>query len=90
MTDHNFVQASITIVKGSSLTLVDDASTIHIIQNGTWANSTAKPLKETGVPSVNVQLNGNDRQVIGPFPAAGTYHLYCIVHPGMNLTILVQ
>jgi len=47
-------------------------------------------MKETNAPSVNVQLNGNDQQTIGPFAAAGTYHLYCTIHPGMNLTVIVQ
>jgi plastocyanin len=85
-----FVQSSITISKGSSITLVDDVGVPHNIANGTWDNNNAKPMKETNVPSVNVQLNGNDQQTIGPFAAAGTYHLYCTIHPGMNLTVIVQ
>jgi plastocyanin len=28
--------------------------------------------------------------VIGPFPIAGVYHIYCTLHQGMNLTIVVQ
>ncbi len=54
MCGNNFVQSSITISKGQSLTLV------------------------------------NDSHMIGPFPTAGTYHLYCTVHPGMNLTVIVH
>jgi plastocyanin len=27
---------------------------------------------------------------IGPFTTAGTYHIYCTVHQGMNLEIIVQ
>ncbi len=27
---------------------------------------------------------------IGPFTTAGIYHLYCSIHVGMNLTIVVQ
>ncbi len=55
----NFVQSSVTINKGSSLTIIDDDGTPHIIQNGTWSNGVAKPGRESGAPSVNVQLNGN-------------------------------
>ncbi|OLC61587.1 MAG: hypothetical protein AUH89_02450 [Ktedonobacter sp. 13_1_40CM_4_52_4] len=90
MSSQTFVQSSITISKGSSITLVDDVAVPHRIANGTWDNSIAKPMKETNAPAVNVQLNGNDQQVIGPFATAGTYHLYCTFHPGMNLTVIVQ
>ena len=38
MGDSNFNQASITIQKGQSLTLVDDSSVPHIIANGMWQN----------------------------------------------------
>jgi len=27
---------------------------------------------------------------IGPFTTAGIYHIYCSVHVGMNLTVVVQ
>ena len=90
MSAQTFVQPSITTSKGSSLTLVDDVAVPHFIANGTWDNNTATPLKETTAPSVSVQLKGNDQQVIGPFTTAGTYHLYCSIHPGMNLTVIVQ
>ena len=90
MSSQTFVQSSMTISKGSSLTLVDDVAVPHFIANGTWDNNTARPLKETTAPSVSVQLKGNDQQVIGPFTTAGTYHLYCSIHPGMNLTVIVQ
>ncbi len=91
MCGNNFAQTSITISKGQSLTLVDDASAVHIIANGSWVNGSAEPKQEPGVPVVNnLQFNGNDSHVIGPFNTAGTFHLYCTVHPGMNLTVIVQ
>lgn len=86
----NFDQSSVTISKGSSLTLIDDVDVVHIINNGSWVNGVAKPAKEAGAPTVNVTFNGNDTHSIGPFHTAGTYHLYCTVHPGMNLTVIVQ
>ncbi len=91
MTDNNFAQPSVTISKGSSINLVDDAAVIHIISNGSWVNNSPKPAKESGAPVVNgVQYSGNDSHTIGPFNTVGTYHLYCTVHQNMNLTVNVQ
>ncbi len=90
MSAQTFVQPSITISKGSSIMLVDDVSVLHILANGSWQNGVAKPANEPGAPTVkNVQVNGNNVE-IGPFATAGTYHLYCTIHPGMNLTVIVQ
>jgi plastocyanin len=89
MSYQTFVQTPVTIRKGSRITLVDDVAVPHAIENGIWDN-TAKPLKETNAPVVNVQLKVNDQEVIGPFISAGTYHLFCTIHPGMNLTVIVQ
>ena len=86
----NFNQSSITIHKGDMLNLVDDAASTHIITNGSWVGSTQKPAKESGAPSVNQTFNGSDSAAVGPFTTAGTFHLYCTIHPGMNLTVVVQ
>ncbi|HLJ35024.1 MAG TPA: plastocyanin/azurin family copper-binding protein [Ktedonobacteraceae bacterium] len=84
-----FEQTSVTISKGSMLTLVDTQAVPHIIQNGSWVNGAAKPSKETGAPTVNQSFSGNDTHQIGPFNTAGTFHLYCTIHQGMNLTVIV-
>lgn len=88
----NFMQPSITISKGSSLNLIDDSAVTHIISNGSWVNGTPKPATEPGAPTVNnMQFNSaGQSQSIGPFNTSGTYHLYCSVHQGMNLTVIVQ
>ncbi len=87
----NFAQSSITITKGSMLTLIDDDSTLHIITNGSWVNGTSKSAYETGAPTVNnLQLSNNGSVQIGPFNIAGTYHLYYTIHRDMNLTVQVQ
>ncbi len=88
----NFTQASITIKKGQSITLVDDdAMTPHIIANGTWENGTPKSAKEAGAPEVNnVQIDGSASQVIGPFNTSGTFYLYCTIHSGMQLAVIVR
>lgn len=90
MTAGNFSESSVTIPKGSQLMLVDDTSSIHILDNGTWQHNTPEPAREAGAPLVsNIQMNHNSVE-IGPFTVAGTYHIYCAVHPGMQLTIIVQ
>jgi plastocyanin len=90
MSAGNFDQPSITISKGSKLLLVDDVSILHILANGSWQNGAPKPEKEPGAPAINnVQVNGTSVE-IGPFTAAGTYHIYCTVHVGMNLMVIVQ
>ncbi len=90
MSSTNFTQSSVTISKGSSLNLVDDTTVVHIIKNGSWDNGTPKPATEPGAPTVNVQFQGSDSHIVGPFNTAGTYHLYCTIHSGMNLTVTVQ
>jgi plastocyanin len=90
MNYQTFAPSSVAIHKGSRIMLVDDVAVPHAIANGIWDNDTAKPLKETNAPLVNVQLKGNDQDVIGPFTTAGIYHLYCTIHPGMNLSVIVQ
>jgi plastocyanin len=87
----NFVSSSITIKKGERITLIDDTLIPHTIANGTWESGTAKPAREPGVPEVkDVQINGNSQASIGPFTTTGTFHLYCSIHSGMNLTVIVQ
>jgi len=91
MGNSQFEQSEVTIKKGESVTLVDDVAVVHVVANGTWqSNGNAKYQVEAGAPKVDVEFNGNDTHSIGPFNTAGTYHLYCTVHQGMNLTVIVQ
>ncbi|EFH88156.1 cupredoxin domain-containing protein [Ktedonobacter racemifer] len=90
MSSMQFVQSSITIKKGESVTLVADTITPHIIANGTWEQGKAHPGAEPGAPQVkDLQVAGNSSQTIGPFTTAGTFKLYCTIHSGMNLTVQV-
>ena len=90
MNDSNFVQSSITIKKGESVTLVADTLTPHIIANGAWENGSPQRAKEPGAPDItNIQVYRNGSQSIGPFTTAGTFKLYCTIHGGMNLTVHV-
>ncbi len=86
----NFKVSSITISKGSMLTIVDDVSVEHILKNGSWVNGTQHLAKEPGAPTVNVTFTGKDTHKIGPFNSPGTYHILCIIHPNMNLTVIVK
>jgi plastocyanin len=90
MTDNNFAQSSVTLSKGCTLTLTDDVAVTHIIMNGSWVNGNAEPKQEPGAPNINMTFTGNDTQSTPAWNTAGTYHLYCTIHPGMNLTVIVQ
>jgi len=87
----NFLQSSVTINRGSTLNLVNDASAIHIIGLGQWVNGSPKPETEPGVPQVNnLLITGNASKTIGPWNTPGTYHLYCSIHQNMQLTVIVK
>jgi len=87
----NFLVSSITIPKGSKLTMIDDVSVPHIIKNGSWVNGAQQTTKEPGAPAVNSTFNSTgESHDIGPFTTAGTYHIFCTIHLNMNLTITVK
>ncbi len=91
MNETQFTQSSITIHKGERITLVNDVASVHIIENGTWDNQgNARPRTESGAPNVDFNIDGGVAQSVGPFTTAGTFKLYCTVHPGMNLTVIVK
>ena len=86
----NFVQFSVDVPKGSKLMFIDDGAYLHILSNGSWVNGSQRPAKEPGAPTINnLQINGNS-VAIGPFATAGTFHILCIIHVNMNLTITVK
>jgi plastocyanin len=86
----SFLQSSISISKGQSLTLIDDSTAQHIIKNGTWKGNSPAPAAEAGAPRVNVTFNGNDSNTVGPFTTSGTFQLFCTIHPGMDLAVKVS
>lgn len=91
LTPATFAPDIIALHKGDTLTIVDDAPVPHTITNGTWsADNQPVPGMEPGAPIIkNVELN-NNTATVGPFTTAGTYHVYCTLHPGMMLTIIVR
>ncbi|HZS78377.1 MAG TPA: plastocyanin/azurin family copper-binding protein [Ktedonobacteraceae bacterium] len=90
MSNANFNPTTITIHKGDTLTVIDDVSVQHTFINGEWVNGVAKKMAENGAPQVNLTFNGGDSNSVGPFNTAGTFHFYCSIHSGMNLTVVVQ
>src|SRR5258708_21322273 len=87
----HFVHDIVLVPKGSKLRIVNDSSVEHILQNGRLsANGTAQTVAEQGAPAGhNVDIKGGDVE-IGPFTTTGVFHIYCTLHSGMNLTILVE
>ncbi|MGH2510075.1 MAG: cupredoxin domain-containing protein [Ktedonobacteraceae bacterium] len=85
-----FEDACITLSKGSTLQIVQDVRSFHELDYGQWNGTSASPATPSSAPAMkDLQLSGASVSV-GPFTTAGTYHIYCIVHPGMNLTVIVQ
>jgi plastocyanin len=86
----SFQESCVNVAKGSSLKVVPVVQSFHILTNGSWVNNTATPSKEPGAPTIrNVQVTTSTIQ-IGPFTTAGTFHIYCTVHPGMQVTVYVK
>jgi len=85
-----FQEACVNVVKGSNLQVVPVAQSLHILDNGSWVNGNQVPMKESGAPTVNNVQETSSPVSIGPFPTAGTYHIFCTVHPNMNLTVIVS
>lgn len=87
----SFLQSSVTIKKGDGLTLINDASDVHLNRLGQWVHGSPKPQKEPGAPQVSsLEFTGNASHEIGPWNTPGTYYLYCTIHQNMQLTVVVQ
>jgi plastocyanin len=91
LTATQFAPDIVALHKGDRLIIVDDGPVPHTLTNGSWsADNRPVPGVEPGAPSVNNVALNNTTVTLGPFTTPGTYHLYCTIHPGMNLTIVVQ
>jgi plastocyanin len=87
----NFTRQEVIIHEGDSINLVSQSSSEHVIANGVWENGQAKPMTEPNAPiKEDVTIPGNGSLVVGPFTTMGDYHLYCPIHPGMNLIVHVK
>jgi len=88
----SFAADRVHVPRGATLRLVNDGAFPHVIANGSWDGSLAKPKREEGAPvATDVQVSGKDQVVeIGPFATTGSYQFYCPLHSGMQLTAMVQ
>ncbi len=85
-----FQESCVNVAKGSNLRVVPVAQSLHILVNGSWVNGNQVPMQEAGAPTVNNVQETSSPVSIGPFTTAGTYHIFCTVHPNMNLTVIVK
>jgi plastocyanin len=93
MGSSQFIQQEVTIHKGESVNLVNQPGSNHVIANGQWANGAQDQTPEPNAPSLpqkGVNVAASASLPVGPFNVAGDYHLYCNIHPGMNLTVHVK
>jgi plastocyanin len=89
LTGANFLQDTITIKKGESIIFMNESTSPHIIENGAWVGGSMKKEVETGAPTLNMDIAANASATTPPFNTAGTFKLYCPIHPGMNFTVTV-
>lgn len=87
----NFLTNVVLVPKGSQLKVIDDDGIEHILANGSWTPAGIPNTQvEAGAPTVqHVDIKSGSTE-IGPFTNAGIFHIYCTIHRGMNLTIVVQ
>jgi plastocyanin len=91
MTPSTFAPNVALVSTGSSLPIVADSSAKHILDYGRWdASGVAHPLSELGGPPLHDMVMTGGAMELGPFTTPGVYHIYCTIHQGMNLTIVVE
>jgi plastocyanin len=91
MTPSTFAPNVALASTGSSLLIVADSSAKHILDYGRWdASGVAHLLEEPGAPPLHDMVMTGGSMELGPFTAPGVYHIYCTIHQGMNLTIVVE
>lgn len=89
MGNASFKVASVNLKKGDKLDLIDDVAVQHIITNGSWKGSQQVPKLEPGAPKVLANITGGS-QAVGPFTTAGKFMLYCTIHGGMEVQVIVS
>lgn len=86
----SFKESCVLVKKGGKLQIIPSVTSFHNLDPGSWENGNAVPMTEPGAPPIHhVQVTSSPVS-IGPWNTAGTFHIYCTVHPGMNLTVIVK
>jgi plastocyanin len=85
----SFKESCVDVAKGAQLQIIPSVTSFHNLDTGSWVNGNPVPMNEPGAPPIhNVQVTTSTVS-IGPWNTTGTFHIYCTVHPGMNLTVIV-
>lgn len=91
MSSTGFTQDAVVVHQYARLKLVNDSKVLHVISNGTWLPSgSAKTGAEAGAAAVIGSRLPGGTVSTASWSTPGTYHLYCLVHRGMNLTVVVE
>ena len=85
-----FEQSCITLSKGGTLKITPAQASLHILDYGQWNGGSAQTASYPGAPALKDLQVQSASVSIGPFTTAGTYHIYCTVHPNMDLTVVVK
>ncbi len=82
LTDFAFSEGEITIATGDTVTFVNDGSAPHTATEGADGVAADDPFfNEQLAPGADVEVT---------FDEAGTYEVTCLLHPQMNMTIVVE
>jgi plastocyanin len=86
----SFKETCVYVTKGTKLQIIPSVTSFHNLDLGSWKNGNPVPMSEPGAPAIhNIQVTSKPVS-IGPWNTAGTFYIYCTVHPGMNLTVIVR
>lgn len=91
MDSSSFSTRSVTIKAGQTITFTTQTTgAMHFLTTGT--NNTHSD--EADAPAQFASANGVEvdpgQSLTVAFPTAGTFHITCTIHPGMDLTVTVQ
>jgi plastocyanin len=87
----SFEQTCITLSKGAMLKFIPGSgSSYHSLDYGQWNGTTPQTTTYGAAPKISSLIVQTQAVSVGPFTAAGTYHIYCVVHAGMNLMVIVK
>ena len=87
-----FLTNVVLVQKGSTLQVINDDGIEHILQKrpmDSERRSGHNRLRQEFPLVHSIDLK-NGSVEIGPFATAGIFHIYCTLHRGMNLTVVVQ
>lgn len=86
---NTFTPIAITVPQGMKLKIVDDSNIPHTLTYGQWSGNTTQVTTPANAPALGTHAISSGSFEIGPFTTPGVYHILCIVHPGMEITVTV-